>query len=142
MNSTCVSVGIWIDHKRAIIVTLREGREIITRIESNVEGRVRLAGGGPTVCVPEGGPEHRHAEHLRLFYRNVIERIENAGSLYILGPGEAKGEFAKEIRKSKRLAKAIVAVESADKMTERQIAAHVRDFFAARLIPAKKNRRR
>ena len=123
-------VGIWVDHEKAFIVTLREGREDIVRIESNLEGHVRLAGGGPTAVVPEARPAHRHTEHLRLFYRDVSERIKDATSLYVFGPGEAKGEFEKEVRKSKDLAGKIVAVETADKLTERQMVAEVRAFYA------------
>ncbi|MBL7077133.1 MAG: hypothetical protein ISS31_06660 [Kiritimatiellae bacterium] len=124
------SIGIWIDHEKAFVVTLREGREDVMRIESNVEGRVRLPGGGPTLVVPEGRPEHRHTQHLRLFYRDVAETVKDAARLYIFGPGEAKGEFVKELRKSKALATRIAAIETADKMTERQMAAKVRSFFA------------
>jgi hypothetical protein len=47
----------------------------------------------------------------------------------IFGPGEAKLELENEIRKSKELARKLVGVETADKMTERQIAAKVRRYF-------------
>ena len=123
-------IGIWIDHEKAFIVTLREGHEDIVRMESNVEGRVRRPGGGPSLVVPEGRPEHRHAEHLRLFYRGVVEAVKDAAGLYLFGPGEAKGELEKEIRKTKSLATRIATVEPSDKMTERQIVGKVRAFYA------------
>ena len=47
----------------------------------------------------------------------------------IFGPGEAKLELEKELRKLKELATKVVAVEAADKMTEREIAAKVRRYF-------------
>jgi hypothetical protein len=47
----------------------------------------------------------------------------------ILGPGEAKGEFNKRI-KSKKLRGVTVELETADKMTDRQLAAKVREHFA------------
>ena len=132
------SVGIWIDHEKAFIVTLREGRQEIMRMESNVEGHVRLSGGsrtatnwGPTDVMPEGRPERRRAHHLARFYRDIIDRTKEAGSFYIFGPGEAKDELAKEIRKAKSLAPRIAAVDAADKMTERQIAAKVQTFFSS-----------
>jgi hypothetical protein len=46
-----------------------------------------------------------------------------------LGPGEAKTELKKEMEKSRELAAKKITVEPADKMTERQIAARVRQFF-------------
>jgi hypothetical protein len=47
----------------------------------------------------------------------------------IFGPGEAKTELKKEMEKSRELAAKKITLEAADKMTERQIAARVRQFF-------------
>jgi hypothetical protein len=63
------------------------------------------------------------------YYQSIIQYIKDADKFLIFGPGRAKGELEKEIKKSKSLAKKIVAVETIDKMTERQIAAKVRKFF-------------
>jgi hypothetical protein len=64
-----------------------------------------------------------------LYYQKIIRAIRDARKIMIFGPGEAKLEFEKELRKSKELAAKVVAVEAADKMTERQIAAKVRRYF-------------
>jgi hypothetical protein len=45
-----------------------------------------------------------------------------------LGPGEAKGELKKRL-KSQELGGRIVGIETVDKMTDRQIAARVRQRF-------------
>jgi hypothetical protein len=47
----------------------------------------------------------------------------------IFGPGEAKGELTKRLERID-LSGRIVSVETVDKMTERQIAAKVRRYFA------------
>ena len=130
-------VGIWIDFEKAFISSIEDGLESISRIDSNVEGRVRLSGGsrsathyGPQEIASERKVEERRKHHLRRYYEGVIKALEDAERIFIFGPGEAKLELEKEIRKSKQLGVKIVAVERADKMTERQIAAKVRDFFA------------
>jgi hypothetical protein len=130
-------VGVWIDHEQAFIVTLQKGRQDLIHVESNVEGHVRLSGGsrtaspwGPTDVAPEGRPERRRVHHLRRFYQDIVRRIERADRVYVFGPGEAKLEFVKEMRKTKALARRIAAVEPADRMTERQVVAKVRAFFA------------
>ena len=46
----------------------------------------------------------------------------------IFGPGEAKGELKKRIKKNK-LSGRIVGIETVDKMTHRQILARVRQYF-------------
>jgi hypothetical protein len=55
--------------------------------------------------------------------------VRNAESLVILGPGEAKGELRKRLVKNK-LGGRVAAVETADKMTDRQIVAKVREYFS------------
>ena len=53
----------------------------------------------------------------------------DAQKILIFGPGEAKIELEREIKKSKVLASRIVGVETTDKMTERQIKAREKEFF-------------
>jgi hypothetical protein len=62
-------------------------------------------------------------------YQEIISRIQDANEILILGPGEAKTEIKKELEKSRELALKKVTVKPADKMTERQTAARVRQFF-------------
>lgn len=132
------SVGIWVDHKKAFIVSMQKGQERLTCIESGVEARFRLSGGsrsstpyGPQEGPSEGGIEERRKNQLRQYYRRLIRMIGDAWSILIFGPGEAKIELEREMRKSKILASRIVGIEPADKMTERQIAAKVREFYAS-----------
>ena len=54
--------------------------------------------------------------------------IRDAESIQIFGPGEAKGELEKRLE-HEGLKAHILAVEAADKMTDRQIAAKVRERF-------------
>jgi hypothetical protein len=48
--------------------------------------------------------------------------------MLIFGPGEAKGELKKRLE-SNNLGGRIVGIETVDKMTDRQIAAKVRQYF-------------
>ena len=130
-------VGLWIDHKKAIIVAIKNDEATIKVIESNVERRVRLSGGsrtatayGPQDVASESKRDERHKHHLSAYYNEVIRAIGDSDAILIFGPGEAKGELKKAMEKSKDLRERIVGVESADKMTQRQIAAKVRDYFA------------
>jgi hypothetical protein len=49
--------------------------------------------------------------------------------LFILGPGEAKGELKKRLE-AKGLGARVAAIETADKMIDSQIAEKVRKFFS------------
>jgi stalled ribosome rescue protein Dom34 len=128
--------GIWIDHRKAVIVRIEGKEEEILEIKSNIEKRVRLSGGsrsstpyGPQDTVSEGQKDRKYLNHLEQYYDKIALAIKGAEALIILGPGEAKMEFKKYLEKSKELGPQIEQVETADKMTDRQIAAKVRKYF-------------
>jgi hypothetical protein len=122
-------VGLWIDHRAATIVTLTGAAETVERINSGLEKHVRFAGGAEQGS-GEDTRDRRFTNHLDQFYQDVIDRIRAAEAILIFGPGEAKGELAKRLE-GEKLTGRIVGVETVDKMTERQIAARVREHFQA-----------
>ena len=66
--------------------------------------------------------------HLNQFYAEVIAAIRHAESILLFGPGEAKGELKKRLERDK-LGAHIIAMETTDKMTNRQITTKVREYF-------------
>jgi hypothetical protein len=140
-------VGIWIDQRKACVVSLNKSafefekveKEAFTTIESGVEKHLRLSGGSRTRKTPYGPQDvavdhkinDRRKHQLQVYYQNIIQHIQDAKKILIFGPGKAKAELEKEIRKSEAFAQKIAAVETTDKMTEKQIAAKVRKFFAS-----------
>jgi hypothetical protein len=77
---------------------------------------------------PDDSRERKFTGHLNIYYDAVIACIRDAESILIFGPGEAKGELQKRIKKNK-LGGRIVGIETVDKMTNRQIAWKVRQYF-------------
>lgn len=137
--------GIWLDHRKAVVVSLLIERqssepapESIARLESDMERKVKLSGGSRTRATPygpqdvtvDGKMEERIKKQLKQYYQGIIKKIENVDRIYLFGPGEAKNELKKEIAKKRNLAAKHLDVETADKMTDKQIAARVREFFA------------
>ncbi len=138
-------IGIWVDHKKAVIVTKKQPERsyeedvelAVTQISSDVERKVRLAGGSRTRNTPWGPQEiavdskieARQKQQLKKFYHRIIEFIKDADKILIMGPEEAKLELKKEIEKSKALIPKIVGVHTSDKMTNNQIAAKVKSYF-------------
>jgi hypothetical protein len=127
--------GLWIDHRKAVIVFLAGEAEEIKQVKSNVEKQIQRAArsrsGGPfeSQLVPSDDRQQQELTgHLNLFYKEVISCIRDAESILILGPGEAKGELEKHLAKE-GLSKRIVRIETVDKMTDPQIAAKVRQYF-------------
>jgi len=120
--------GVWIDHRDAFIVFVGEGGEV-HEIKSDVEKHVRFSGHAVSGHgSAEDQRDRQSAAHLEKYYDEVIAQIGDVGSLLILGPGEAKGEFQKRLA-GKGHAGRVAEVETADKMTHGQIAAKVRQHY-------------
>ena len=127
-------VGLWIDHKKTVIVN-GQGNEIVT-LESNLEEDPRLTSGhgktpfGAKVFLTDNHLDRRFMERLNKYYLDVIAKLRDARSIVIMGPGEAKFELEKRLQHA-GLKENVVAIETADKLTDRQIAARVKKYFAS-----------
>jgi hypothetical protein len=119
---------LWIDHRRAVIVTVASEGEETRVIESEVERHGRYSGGSQRQ--PEDARERRFAGELARYYDEVIASLRGVEAILIFGPGEAKGELETRLRHDKSGTR-IVAIETVDKMTDQQIAAKVREHFPA-----------
>jgi stalled ribosome rescue protein Dom34 len=118
------TVGVWIDHKKAVIVFVKGKEEEIKLISSNIEKHHRQSG----VATPADIRQRESTQHLNVYYDEVVSCIRQAESILIFGPGEAKGELKKRLEKD-NLGGRIVGIEPADKMTDPQIVAKVRGQF-------------
>jgi hypothetical protein len=128
-------IGLWIDHKKAVMVIPGEREVEVKTIESGLERHVHYRG-APRPKTPysaqykQGDDQiyNKYLEHLNKYYEKVLAETRGAENMLIFGPGEAKFEFKKLLAREKVRIRD-VQVETADKMTERQIAARVRKYF-------------
>ena len=123
-------VGLWIDHRKAVIVSVTDRGEETSLIRSDMEKHVRFSGAAQEDSA-EDQRDTRFTGHLNKYYDHIISRIRDAESILILGPGEAKVELTKRLERE-ALSGRVVGIETVDKMTDRQIAARVRRHFPAR----------
>ena len=130
-----MTVGLWIDHRKSVIVVVSDKGEETTVIESHVEKHAGRVAGTRSKASYEAqkaqADDSRQREftgHLHVYYDEVVAAIRDADSILIFGPGEAKGELKKRLERA-NLGGRIVAMETVDKLTDRQIAAKVRDYF-------------
>jgi len=118
--------GLWIDHRKAVIVIVTEAGEEIKEISSNMEKHVRFTGG---TASEDGSTEdvrdRKFGNNLNSYYNRVIALIRDGDTIQIFGPGEAKGELVKRLEHD-GVKDRILSIETVDKMTDRQIAAKVR----------------
>ena len=121
------NVGIWIDHKRAVIVSVADGRVTSETVESDVGAHPRYSG------QQDGGREkkyeERHGQHLDRYYDEVIRRLGHPDALLILGPGESKLELKERLGQSRVSFERTVDIEPADRLTDPQIVGKVKEHF-------------
>jgi stalled ribosome rescue protein Dom34 len=127
------NVGLWIDHKQAYAIWDQDGR--IEVIVSHIEPPAHASGGTQLggKLNQKGDVELHHNDRFRLqlnkYYQQVISALKDADAIFIMGPGTAKIEFEKVLKKNKNMQKRILKVEIADKMTKNQMIAYVRKFY-------------
>lgn len=131
-----MKAGVWIDHKKATVVLVTEEGKEIKKVTADSEEAVRFGSDSlsrntyrPNDFVAEDKHKRKVANHRMKFYDEVLACVSGAASIFVLGPGGAKGEFIKRI-KSKKLRDAVVELETTDKMTDRQLAVKVQQHFA------------
>jgi hypothetical protein len=128
--------GLWIDHRKAVIVLVTAAGEEIKQIPSNAEKQLRRTGSTPlqgnfeSQQVPADDSRQRtFTGELNTYYDEVIACIRDAESILIFGPGVAKSELKKRLEEN-NLGDRISGLETVDNMTDPQIAAKVRQHFA------------
>ena len=122
-----IYIGIWIDHKQAYIIYIKNNKSTLHKIESHVSGHPKSAGG--TRSKKATGEIISESKYLNKYYNKIISEIKNTDSILIFGPGEAKRELLKRIESSHLWKSKIVGIETVDKMTEMQIISYTKGYY-------------
>jgi hypothetical protein len=133
------SAGLWIDHRRAVIVTLsaKKGEPArMARVVSGAERQLRRLGETPLKGrvdwyeVPALDSQKRaYMDKLNVYYDEVIKNLGDAEAIWVMGPGEAKAEFKHRLDRYGMLAR-VVGFQAADKISENEILRRTHQHFA------------
>jgi hypothetical protein len=128
-------IGIWIDHRKAVIAELAPDGSRVTIVESKVESHPQRGGDSPlhgryeAQQVPSDDSRQRALTgELNHYYDKVVAALPHKDSLYLFGPGEAKGELQRRLLKTNPQV-AAATIETTDRLTGKQIVAAVRKHF-------------
>lgn len=128
--------GVWIDHRKAVVVMLDQGGETVETLLSQTEKPSKTSGGshqatpyGHQDVVAEDRRDHEYRQQLAAFYAQVAEKLKGAEACYVFGAGEAHKELHHYLRDKAKLGDRIRQVDAADYLSDREIVAAVRDFF-------------
>ena len=130
--------GVWIDTSKAIIVTLFDGKENVTEIQSGIENKVYhddegLKGtfSGRRHSSSETKFDERKKNQFDHFLKDVLSQVKESDELYIFGPAETKTKLEQKIHDDKAMpvGKLKSVQVAASYMTPNQIMASVKDFY-------------
>lgn len=122
------NAGLWIDYRNAVVIFITDRKEETRFISSGMEKYTQFSSGSSKVGSAEDIRERQYQNQLNGYYDEVIQSIRAADAILILGPGEAKAELEARLQLTEPNGYT-VSVETAEKMTSRQIAAKVQHHF-------------
>jgi hypothetical protein len=124
--TTAKQIGIWMDHSIANIMEFNLDPIVTTTIESKFTHEVKSESFGKSENLMHNKEQHQQSE----YYRKLGEIIKNYESVILFGPTDAKVELFNILRKDHVFDKINIDVKQADKMTENQQHAFVKEHFS------------
>ncbi len=125
--ATKKQLGIWMDHSSAHIMELNS--DVITTeiIRSEFTPEVKTE----TLHKNENlmHNKERHLQHS--YYKKISEAIKDHDNVVIFGPTSAKSELVNLLKEDRHFENINIEIEEADKMTENQQHAFVKNHFQA-----------
>ena len=123
---TTKNLGIWMDHSTAHLMEFTTD-PIETKIIGSKfthEGKANTL--GKSEHVMHNKEQHQQSE----YYKKLGDAIRNYDDVIIFGPTDAKLELFNVLRADHRFEKTKIEVRQADKMSEPQQHAFVREYFS------------
>lgn len=127
--------GIWIDTRSANLIFILNKEVTTATIRSEIEEYNPKGGSrsktpwGPMQKMDEKKYLERKNQQHRQYFDSILVRVKDVEELYIFGPAEVKQGLRKHLNDSAIFKGIILAVETADAMTENQKIAQVKEFF-------------
>ena len=127
--ATAKNIGIWMDHSTAHIMEFTANPVETKTIESKFTHQVKVDSLHKSEYVMHNKEQHQQSE----YYKQLGEIIKKYESVILFGPTEAKAELFNTLRTDHLFEKIKIEVKQADKMTENQQHAFVRDYFSKKI---------
>lgn len=119
------NLGIWMDHSSANIMEFTDKPVGLKTIVSEFTHEDKEQSLRKSENLMHNKEKHQQSE----YYKKLEDVIINFDEVVLFGPTEAKVELLNDLRTDNRFAKIKIVIKSADKMTENQQHAFVREYF-------------
>ncbi|OCB78520.1 hypothetical protein [Flavobacterium crassostreae] len=122
--ATQKNLGIWMDHATANLIDLnseKNSNSIDSKFTTNTKEEV--------LARSEFTMHNKEEQMTEAFYKEISEKILNYNHVLLFGPTNAKTELQNYLNKDLHFKEIQIDVEAADKMTDNQQNAFVREYF-------------
>jgi hypothetical protein len=123
---TAKCLGIWMDHSRAHVMEFTKDPIETKTIESKFTHGVKEQSLGKS----ENLMHHKEQHEQSAYYKQLGEIIKKYEAVILFGPTEAKSELLNTLKSDHLFAKIKIEIKQADKMTDNQQQAFVREYFS------------
>ncbi len=124
--TTVKQIGIWMDHSSAHLIEFTGGPMTTTIIESTFTHDQKEESLSKSENLMHNKEQHKHAE----YYKKIGETIKHYNEILLFGPTDAKLELCNLLKADHQFANIKIETKSADKMSEHQQQAFVKEHFA------------
>jgi hypothetical protein len=119
-------LGIWMDHSNAHLMDFISTGGEETVVGSMLTHQEKDHSVGSSENVIHNKEHHQQAD----FYKKLGDEIRNYDEVLLFGPTNAKAELFNTLKTDHRFENIKIEVQQADKMTENQQHAFVKEYFS------------
>ena len=125
--TTATNLGIWMDHSNAHLMEFTTEPLTTTIISSRFTHREKEHGIGRSENAMHQKEQHERAG----YYKKIGEAIKNYHDVLLFGPTSAKTELYNILKADHHFEKIRIETKDADKMTQNEQHAFVREHFSS-----------
>ena len=118
-------LGIWLDHSQAHFINYHSESEKIETIESDFTHFEKEK----SLAKSESGMHNKEQQELGTFFKKIATVIVKYDDVLLFGPTDAKVELFNFLRSDHKYDKIKMEVKDADKMSENEQSAFVKNHF-------------
>lgn len=130
--------GIFIDHKKAIIVAIDVENHISAEEYTLPVSPTRFTGEGTDktglfrhTLNRQDQKQQRAQNNFKKFCKEIVGKLNKANQVYIFGPAEGKYDLYREIEGRKSMSEVYVEIGTVEKMKKAEIVRAVKEHFSS-----------
>lgn len=124
--TTDKKLGIWMDHSNAHLIEFTTNSNETKSVEATFSNDAKEYDSNSN----EKQINNREQQHQSAYYKKLGDVIKNYEDVILFGPTDAKAELFNILKADNNFSKIKIEVEQADKMSENQQHAFVKDYFS------------